>query len=502
MKKIKYLLLTLISLFIFDNIKAKSNISISSNSGNITEGNSVAITVTVSSDSPLAFIEGSVNCSGAGTNSSISLNWDDISNSVYSKNYSLNLTSTSSGTITCSTNGARATDMSSSSWQNLSAQTSVKVNAKPVVQQPVQTPVTTPKPNVIVTPKSSVNYLSSLSVEGKEILPKFDKETAEYTVELENGTSSINVVANAEHNKATITGTGNKNVTEGINNFEIVVTAENGSKRIYKLKAIVKEKDPIVVKIDNEEYTVIRKKEHLPEMSVYYTYSTVKINDEEIPCYFGEITGYTLVALKNSDGIINLFTYDEDTVTYKLYQEINFSKVTFYPIEPDNILIPEGFSKLSLIVNEKEIPCYKRNEKDTLTLIYGVNIENNNEGFYVYDSLENTLQRYDDAIFDSYKEEILILKSIIFGLVSIVLVVVIVSAVQGSINKNNKKLKSFTSLKKANIDKDEHKEKIKEAKLLEKELKRKEKQENKKHKKSLDDTNIIDITNINIKKKR
>lgn len=363
----------------------------------------------------------------------------------------------------------------------------------------------------VVTPKSSVNYLSSLSIDGKELNPQFNKETLEYAVELEASTTSININATPQDNKASVIGAGNRNVTEGINNIDIVVTAENGSKRTYRIKATVKEKEPIIVYIDNEPYTVIRKKEQLISSSIYYSESSVEINGEEIPAYYGEITGYTLVGLKNSEGIINLYIYDEENSTYRLYREFNFSRIVFYPLEPDPEQIPVGYFKYIIAINDMEIPCYKKSDNDNYVLLYGVNIENNNEGFYIYDSFENTIQRYGESIFDSYKEEILILKSIIFGLISIIAVILVVSALQGSLNKKNKKSKSFSFFKiknkeekeKIKDEKNKDKEKIKEAKLLAKELKRKEKEEKRKKrkKKTLDDTSIIDITNINIKRK-
>jgi len=506
MKKTKLIFIGLITLFLgINNVYAGA--SISTNANSIYLGNSVTASVTVSG---AAAWEVHLDVSGAASPSNCG-GLDFADSTADTKNttrtYTVTCTPVKTGTVTFTIKGNSNITDETGNTTYLSGSTSVSVINKPVVVQP-QAPVTTPRPstNTVVTPKSSVNYLSNLSVEGKEISPKFDKETAEYTVELENGTTAINIITTAEHNKASIIGNGVKNVTEGINNFEIVVTAENGSKRIYKLKAIVKEKDPIIVTIDNEEYTVIRKREQLTGASAFYSESIVNINNEEIPAYFGEVTGYTLVGLKNSEGIINLFTYDEDNNTYKLYKEFNFSRVVFYPIEPDKKLIPENYFKDSVTINDTIVTCYK-NKQNNLVLLYGVNIENNNEDFYIYDQVENTLQRYDDTIFNSYKEEIKILKNIIVGLILIIIVVTVVSALQGSINKNNKKSKSISLLKNNKEEKvkkeQKTKENKKEAKLLEKELKRKEKEENKKkkHKKSLDDTNIIDITNINIKKK-
>lgn len=501
MKKILISFIGIFTLFLgMNNVYAGASISASANS--IYVGNSVTVSVTVTN---AAAWEVHLNVSGAASPSNCGgLDFADSTSDTKntSKTYTVTCTPQKTGTINFSLkNNSNITDETGNTTY-ISGSTNVSVINKPVVQQP-QTPVTTTKPNTntTVTPKSSVNYLKSLSIEGKVIDPKFDKETAEYTVELENGTTSINILAEAEHGKASVTGNGLKNVSEGINNFEIIVTAENGSKRTYKLKVIVKEKDPIIITLDGKEYTVVRKKENLIEASAFYSESKVNINNEEIPAYFGEVTGYTLVGLKDSEGIINLYTYDEDNNSFKLYQEFNFAKIAFYPTEPDEKLIPENYLKATITINNIEIPCYK-NKQNNLVLLYGVNIENNNEDFYIYDSVENTLQRYNDNIFNSYKEEIKLLKTIIIGLLLIVATIITVSALQGSINKNTKKKNKETQ----NINKqkeEENKENKKEAKLLEKELKRKEKEEkkNKKRKKNLDDTNIIDITNISIKKK-
>ena len=97
------------------------------------------------------------------------------------------------------------------------------------------------------------NYLNNLTVEGYDLDPKFDKNTLEYTVELEPGSTEIDIKATLEDNSASIKGDGKREVSEGINTLEVVVIAENGNERIYKIIATVEEKDPIIVKIENEE---------------------------------------------------------------------------------------------------------------------------------------------------------------------------------------------------------------------------------------------------------
>ena len=93
----------------------------------------------------------------------------------------------------------------------------------------------------VIRAKNDNNNLSSLSVKiGEEevtLTPEFDKDIIEYTATLPEGTQNIEIVAKAENEEATISGIGIKDIQVGENSFEIVVTAENGSEKTYKLVA-------------------------------------------------------------------------------------------------------------------------------------------------------------------------------------------------------------------------------------------------------------------------
>lgn len=82
-------------------------------------------------------------------------------------------------------------------------------------------------------PKSSVNTLSSLKINGTLVIG-FDKNVIEYNLGKTND-SSIEISAVGEDSKATITGTGTKSLNYGTNSFDIVVKAENGSVKTYKI---------------------------------------------------------------------------------------------------------------------------------------------------------------------------------------------------------------------------------------------------------------------------
>jgi len=83
-------------------------------------------------------------------------------------------------------------------------------------------------------PKSSNNNLSNLKVDGSTIVD-FNKSVTSY--DLGNTTStSITIEATKEDSKASISGLGIKTLDYGTNSFDIVVTAENGTKKTYTIK--------------------------------------------------------------------------------------------------------------------------------------------------------------------------------------------------------------------------------------------------------------------------
>ena len=158
---------------------------------------------------------------------------------------------------------------------------------------------------------SKDNNLKSLSVEGYEISPAFDKNTLEYTVSVPDTVEKINVKAVANDAKARIKGTGTINISEGANKIEVIVTAENGSVKTYTLNIDVRDLNPITAKVDGKDYTVVKKEELLTEL-IGFSKTTVKIGDIDIPAFKNDRAGLLAVGLKDSDGKIEMFLYDEE----------------------------------------------------------------------------------------------------------------------------------------------------------------------------------------------
>lgn len=383
------------------NVDAAS-VSIKSSYTSITKGNSVTVTATVSSNSPIVSIEGTLMCKGAGVNSGINMEFDDVSNSLYSKSYSTTIKGTSSGTITCSVIGARLTDMSSDSWQTI-ADKSISITVKEPVYIPPKT-------------YSSNNNLKSLEIEGYTFSSEFASDVLEYTLEVPNGVDKINIKTVKEDDTASVSGAGEVSVSEGLNKIEVKVTAENGNVKVYVINVTVKELDPIEVKIGDKKYTIVRK-EGIMEIPTNYEKSSIKIGDEDVLCYRNEVTDNILIGLKDEEGNSKYYSYDAKTNKYILYNGYKIGGINLNVLSMPTSMIPSGYSKITFEYEDNKIEGYQYIDKNVtyaadetvkgsdFYLIYAVNELSGEKGLYVYDKLEGTLQRYNSNLILAYQRK-------------------------------------------------------------------------------------------------
>lgn len=286
---------------------------------------------------------------------------------------------------------------------------------------------------------SKNNDLSSLSVEGFELTPAFNKDTLEYSVIIPEGTKQINIIAKASDGKSTVSGVGIQEVTEGANSFSIVVKAENGSEKTYTLKVEVKDEHPITVKVDNKNYTVVKLKENLPKADMYAEY-TVKINDFDIPAYKNDNTKLVLVGLKDDDGKVSLFIYDEKAKEYKPYYEIGINKNTIYPLPLKDEL--KGYTKGELDINGIKVNAYYVTKNSRFAIIYGINVETGEETYYEYDKTTQSLIKYNDEFIQTLNKKVDLYSYIILGFSAIfivMLIIIVALAKKGKKRKDKKK---------------------------------------------------------------
>ena len=380
-------------LFIFNVKAANATISISGSSTAVV-GNTITVTVTLSSSTSL----GSWDFTVGYDTSKLRLTYSDAESSQRavgyvsragqtSKSYTFKFKTLSKGTANIYINSAEVYDFNENKMSVSKGTKSITLKT----QQEIQASY------------SKNNYLKDLSVDGYEISPKFDKDTLEYSVELDSTIEKINISAIVEDKTANVSGIGKKELIEGENVIDIIVTAQNGNTRKYVLKANVKEQNPINVEINGKKYTVVKRKKVLT-IPDNFTETTVVINNEEIPAFYNEITKYTVVGLKDEEGKIDLFLYDLNSGKYTLYQELNFNSNKLFLLDvPNNI--PEGLKKVKITINDKKIDSYKFDYSDIYYIIYGMNLNTGNKDFYMYDSEEHTIQRYDTTMLDKVTQE-------------------------------------------------------------------------------------------------
>lgn len=375
MKKIKILILTL---FMFIGISNVSAFSINS-STSVTVGNSVAVTVEAYGLTGRFDISSSDSSVLAGNDSK----WIENAKQVFY------FTAKKVGKATIT---VRANNVTDSGYNDFSGSRSITVN---VVNK------TSNKPINVNKNYSKNNNLKSLGIEGYKLDPAFNKDILEYKVELTPGTEKIKINATKEDNTSNIKGIGEFEVNDGVNTFNIVVIAENGNEKTYKITANMEEKDPILVTLDGKEYTVVKKDKELEEAIDGYEKTTVKIKEFDIPAFHNNATKVNLVGLKDKEGKIIMVAYDSKNNTYSIYKEISFDKIGLY-IEEDK---ESKYEKVTIKIHDEEVNAYKLEGLNDFVLLYGVNTTTGNEGYYLYDKIENTVQRYDTELVDNLTEE-------------------------------------------------------------------------------------------------
>lgn len=85
---------------------------------------------------------------------------------------------------------------------------------------------------------SKNSNIKTLSVDGYELT---NTEENTYELVVMNNITKINISATAEDSKATVTGTGEKQLEIGLNIFDVIVVSESGAKKSYTIKVTRKD---------------------------------------------------------------------------------------------------------------------------------------------------------------------------------------------------------------------------------------------------------------------
>lgn len=412
----KYLFLISLFLLMPSIVYANNSatIDITSSKENVSVGDTITTTVTINSDTPIGYYSYTLdyNPNKLKLLSASSYIVDSPNNNNTKKiKKDFKLKVIDKGTSKISVKSYAITSFSDENKIN------VKIN-----------PVTISTEGLIST-YSNNNYLSTLKIDNYKLNPTFNKKTLNYKLNLNSDIEKINIVAKAESDKASVTGDGEISLLEGENKVEITVTSESGKEKIYTILITVKDENPIKVKINDKEYTLVKNISAL-EIPEGYKAVKIKIDSEEVGALYSDITKYTLVGLKDENGNIRLYIYSKENNTYTPYNEIVFNKISFLPLETNETL--EGYQTYNETINKVDLECYKLSSNSDYCIIYGMNINTGEKGWYSYNKKEESIQKYNNELFNVNNEKIknskiliyiLSATTLIFGITTITLAI-------------------------------------------------------------------------------
>ena len=256
--------------------------------------------------------------------------------------------------------------------------------------------------------KSSNASLGSLVISAGTLSPEFSAATKDYTATVDYSCSSLAVTANPADSKASVTSvTGNDSLEVGENTVSVVVTAEDGSTSTYNIVVTRRaEDDPENAdkqdnwkkfNINGTEWTMVN---DIPEDVVPegFEHSKTVIDGLEYNTLHGTFGDITLVYLQSESGN-GLFVYDAAQNAAYEYVRINSESHFIVVLLPKVDDVPEGYNEVSLSIEGKGVATAyqtKAEKKDDKTkdfyLVYAMN-DNGESGWYTYDSVDGTYMR-------------------------------------------------------------------------------------------------------------
>ena len=444
MKKIKILLVALVCALLMPSMVSAASGSISvSGSSSAVVGNKVTVTVTLSSSTSIGSWQMALNydksylqlvsstAEAGGTTMAAS-----SASGVKSKSYTFVFKTLKTGSTRVSVSSYLAYAFSDLSEISL---TSSSKNISIITQEQLEASY------------SKNNNLKDLTVtvgeEVYEISPEFDADTLEYQVTVPTGTTSVTVDATRADSTASVDGDGEIEVTEGLNTIPIVVTAQNGEEKTYTLTINVEDQNPINVKVDGTDYTVV-KSDTLLTVPTTFTQSSVEIDGFDIPAFVNDVIDYTLVGLKDSEGNISLYRYEDGE--YTLYNELSSKSYTLVPTAFAEEL---DYLKTTVEINGVTMDAYRYDEDSPLVIINALDLETGKEDFYLYDPASGAAVLFDDSFIKNANQTIEYYTYVIIAFGgALFLMLILIFVLLHSTKKKQKKINQFIEKQEAKIE--------------------------------------------------
>ena len=254
------------------------------------------------------------------------------------------------------------------------------------------TPPTKPTTPDTSNKKSSDNNLSSLSVDEGELSPAFDKSKTEYNLNLPASINKIIIKGTLSDSKAKVNGLGEVTLKVGENVIDITVTAENGSKKVYTIKAYVDETPQVYLNYKNEKIGVIRNNSDMPTLEGFSN-SEYKIDDNTINLFIKDALNLIYGINEKNERGFYLFNKDSKKIEYKIsLLKVNDKVYLITDVDNSN----DNLTLDKITINEQEVVCSKFKNGNDNYCILKVLKEDGSLKNYLYEKTEGTIQLYND----------------------------------------------------------------------------------------------------------
>lgn len=372
-------------------------------------GNNITVTVKLSSSSSigswqvdLGYDKNMLKLVSSGAEGGGSYMANTVANGTKSKTYTFTFKTLTKGTTTISARSFLLYDYDTMQTMNTST-TSATVNIKT-------------KEEIEASYSDNAN-LKSIEVVNYSLNPGFDKNTKEYNVEVENDVTSITINASKEDSKASVKGTGTFELVEGNNKYEIVVTAQKGNTNTYVVNVYRKELDPIKVKFNNKDYSVVRKIDELKELDGFNPI-TINYEGTDVPALESEVTKIKLLGLKDNSGSIIMVIYDNNKLV-KEYIELSGVLVKVIPEDLKESEEFKNYIKNKVKINGYEIEGYLLNNNSKEIIFYGLDSLTGKKNYYRYNKDDESIQLYNNELELNLNEKLKNYKYVIYGLIGL-----------------------------------------------------------------------------------
>jgi len=267
-------------------------------------------------------------------------------------------------------------------------------------------------------------YLKSLATSEGTLDPTFDKDVTNYTVTVEGNTDKLTISAEPESEYATVEGTGEVELTIGNNTKQIIVTAEDGTTKLYQVTIKRKSNDARLKSLkirnyefdqefdqDKYEYTLTVPNDKFQttaeEFEAKPLYSTTEItNDGTIELSTLEVNTYhiytksedgtdtktytiKITRQKSSDSKLSKLavegcelteTFDPDKTTYTAYvpkgtESFDTSKISYTTRDEYAVATPSTTGTLDLAGGKHKYTISVTSQDGTTTTLYTLNVD-------------------------------------------------------------------------------------------------------------------------------